>query len=257
MTLWKSIDLTSLFNGESSWAVTTLKILEAVDRDSARSGCELQETTLLLRVPRSNDLPEVLNNFVLLLVTAVVRVFLPVVNVDVSDTANKQLELALVKDIDEIGRNQFVETCYESIKLFFDPFGNLPLGDKPGRSQHAIVKGLNDGHSLNIFSLVLVRNRDVTSTWFQINRFGLSKLLVFDRERLVEDVGDVVLQSPRQILVILFVDTLHISDVDFLSQHHLVKRANKERVQETAMENGEADHTANKLEVVEMFWVDA
>ena len=40
-------------------------------------------------------------------------------------------------------------------------------------------------------------------------------------------------------------------------QHHLIKRSNKERIQESAVEDRKTNHTADELEVVEMLWVDA
>lgn len=134
MTLWQSVDLTCLFDGKSSWTITTLEIFETIDRDSACSSCKLQETTLLFCIPRSNHFPEVLNDFVLLLVATVIGVFLPVVYVDISNTANEKLEFTLVKHVDKISRNQFVETSDEGIELFLDSLHDFPFSHKPMKS---------------------------------------------------------------------------------------------------------------------------
>ena len=128
MTLWQSVDLTSLLDCESSRPITTLQILEAVDWNTTGAGSELKQSTLLFGVPRADDLPELLNDFVLLLVASVVCVLLPVVNINVSDATNEKLKLALVKHIDKVGRNEFIETRDESVELFFDTLDDLPLG---------------------------------------------------------------------------------------------------------------------------------
>jgi hypothetical protein len=55
----------------------------------------------------------------------------------------------------------------------------------------------------------------------------------------------------------IFVNSLHVLKCDFLSEHHLIKCANKERIQESAMENCQSDNSSNELEVVQMFGIDA
>lgn len=90
MTLGQRIGLTRLLNGESSRAITALQILEAIDRNSAGSGCELQEPTLLLGIPSADDLPKVLNDFILLFIASIIGMFLPVIDINISDTTNEQ-----------------------------------------------------------------------------------------------------------------------------------------------------------------------
>lgn len=51
--------------------------------------------------------------------------------------------------------------------------------------------------------------------------------------------------------------TLHVLQRHLLSQHHLVESANEEGVQKAAVENGEADNSTNKLEIVQMLGVNA
>jgi hypothetical protein len=131
MRLWQLIRLTRLLNRESSRSITSLEILEAVDRDTRSTGSELQQTRLLLRVPAADTLPEVLDDFVVFSVAAVIRVFLPVLDIDIGNTTNEEFEFALVKDIYEIGRDELVETGNEGLELLLNALLNPPLGDKP------------------------------------------------------------------------------------------------------------------------------
>lgn len=66
-------------------------------------------------------------------VSAVVGVLLPVVNVDVGDTADEELELALVENVDEVGGDQLVEALDERVELLLDALLDAPLGDQPGK----------------------------------------------------------------------------------------------------------------------------
>ena len=131
MRFGQLIRLSSLFNGKSSRSITTLQILETIDRNSRSSRSELQETRFLLGIPATNTFPEILNHFIVFSVAAVISVFLPVVDVNVSDTTNKEFEFALVKDIDEVGRDEFVEASDKGLELLFDSFLNPPLSDEP------------------------------------------------------------------------------------------------------------------------------
>lgn len=131
MTLWQSIDFTGLFDGESSRAITALQILEAVDRNSAGTGCKLQQSTLLFGVPGANDFPEVLNHIILLLVATIIGMLFPVVNVDIGNTADEEFKFTFIKHVDEVSRNELVEAGDERVELFFNSLDNLPFGDKP------------------------------------------------------------------------------------------------------------------------------
>jgi hypothetical protein len=55
----------------------------------------------------------------------------------------------------------------------------------------------------------------------------------------------------------VFVNSLHVLKCDLLSEHHLIECTNEERIQESSMENRQSDNSANELEVVQMFGVDA
>src|SRR4051794_35068568 len=95
------------------------------------------------------------------------------------------------------------------------------------------------------------------STRLQFHGLRLAKLLVVNGEGLIQNVCYVIFQSPRQIFVVLFVNAFHVLNGDLLPQHHLVEGTNKEGIQESAMEDGQSNNSANELEVVEMFRVDA
>lgn len=55
----------------------------------------------------------------------------------------------------------------------------------------------------------------------------------------------------------ILVDTFHILNGNLFSEHHFVKCANEERVQETAMEDCKSDNSSNEFEVIQMFRVDS
>lgn len=153
MTLWQSINLAGFLDSESSWTITALQILEAVDGDTTCSCGELKETTLLFSIPRSDDFPEVLNNFVLFLVAAVVGMFLPVIDINISDTTNQEFELALIENVDKISWDQFVETGDEGIELLFDSLLDLPFGNESGPrsvfARKSIAEGILTRHILS------------------------------------------------------------------------------------------------------------
>ena len=133
-----------------------------------------------------------------------------------------------------------METRHERIELLFDTFLDTPLRDE-----------------LDVFPLVLVRNLDVLTTGLELDRDFLAETLVLDREGAVDDVGDVVVHRPAESTMELGIHTLHIKQVDLLLQDHLVECANEEGVQESPMEDSQADHTSNKLEVAQMLRIDS
>lgn len=122
--------------------------------------------------------------------------------------------------------------------------------------------------------LVLVGDYDILSTGHKINRFALAKLLIVYGECQVDDALNIIvpetcqsprikitgvcnLQHPRQIAMELFIYTLHILHQNLLPQHHFVESADEERIQEAAVENRQADDTADEFEIVQMLGVDA
>lgn len=128
--LGEGVGVARFLDREASGSVGSLKVFESVDGDTGSTCGELEETGLLFRVPGADNLPEVLDDFVLLLVAAVVGVLLPVVNVDVGDTADEKLEFSLVEDVHQIRRDQLIEAGHECVKLLLDPLDDLPLRDQ-------------------------------------------------------------------------------------------------------------------------------
>lgn len=130
MTLWKSVDFASLLDRESSRPITSLKIFEAVDRDPAGTGGKLEKSALLLGIPRSDNFPEILDNLVLFLIAAIIRMLLPILDVDICNAAYEELKLTFVEDVNEISGYQLIEAGDEGIELLFNAFLNLPFRDK-------------------------------------------------------------------------------------------------------------------------------
>lgn len=85
------------------------------------------------RIPYVTYLPEVLNHGILFVVASVIGVLHPVVNVDFRDTTNEQFKLPLVKDVDEIGRDELVEALDEGVELLLDTLLNAPLCYESGK----------------------------------------------------------------------------------------------------------------------------
>lgn len=127
MTLRQGIHTPALLDREPPRAITALQILEPVHRDAACARGELQQSALLLRIPRLDHVPEIAYHGVGLRVAPVVGVFLPVVDVDVRDAADEKLELALVEDVDEVRGYELVETGDEGVELLRDAFLDAPF----------------------------------------------------------------------------------------------------------------------------------
>jgi hypothetical protein len=96
---------------------------------------------------------------------------------------------------------------------------------------------------LNVLLLIFIRDLDVSAIRLEVNQDRLAEFFIFVRE---------IHPHPEIIIHII-----HISGQDLLSQNHLVDRATKEGVEEETLENGEADHAPNELEVVKMLRVNA
>jgi len=73
------------------------------------------------------DLPEILDDGILLVVTTIIGVLDPIININLADTTNEQLELSLIEDIDEIGRDELVEALNKSLELLVDTLLNAPF----------------------------------------------------------------------------------------------------------------------------------
>ena len=77
--------------------------------------------------------PEVLYRRRRLFVASVVGMFLPIRDINVRNTTNQKLQFAFIKNIDQVRRNQLIEACRKSVKLFLDPFLDPPFCYEPRR----------------------------------------------------------------------------------------------------------------------------
>ena len=175
------VGIAGLLHGKPSRSVGTLQVLEAVNGDTGGTGCKLEQPGPLVALPLGNALPEPLDDLVGLLVAPVIGVSLPVIDVNVGETTDEQLELPLVEDLDQILRNELVETVHKGLELLLDGLGNDPLGLQ-----------------LDELLLVVVGDVNVASVRFQVDDFFLAEVVDLNGESLKDDVGDVVGQHPAQ-----------------------------------------------------------
>lgn len=129
MTLRQLPRLPRLLNRKPSRPIRALQVLKSIHRNPTRTRSKLQQSTLLLRIPTADTLPKVLDNFIILSVSTVIGVLLPIFNINIGDSANEKFEFALVKDIDEVGGDEFVKASDEGVELFGDSFLDAPFGD--------------------------------------------------------------------------------------------------------------------------------
>jgi hypothetical protein len=108
----------------------------AVDATSVRrpsSECTVSVSVHSDLVLWVSHLPEVNNDLVILSVTAVIGMFLPVIDVDVSNTTDQEFEFSLIENVDQVCWNQLVEAGNECVELLLDSFLDAPFGDETER----------------------------------------------------------------------------------------------------------------------------
>jgi hypothetical protein len=127
-------------------------------------------------------LPEVLYHGIAFGVTAVVGVLLPVVDVDICDTANEQLKLTLIEDVDQVGRDELVEALHKGIELLINTLLNAPFSDEPRNEVSDSVMKTSKGccDLLNVFLLVLVGHLNIPATLLKVHNDLLTESLVID-----------------------------------------------------------------------------
>ena len=76
------------------------------------------------------DGPEIPDDLVLFCIPSVICVLLPVLNVNVCDSADEKFQLPLIKHVDEIRWYQLIEASHKSIELCLDSLLYSPFGDK-------------------------------------------------------------------------------------------------------------------------------
>lgn len=193
MRLGQCTRIARLFNRKPSGAIRALKILETIDRNTRGTGGELKETRLLLCIPGADDLPEVLDNIILFLVATVVRVLLPVFHINIGNTTNKQLQFAFIKHVNQVSRDEFVETRHERIKLLFNTLLDFPFGNQPEVVRNNSSKSIKAQHLLNILGLVLIGDGKVPTTGHQINSPTFSKFLIINGKVRFNNAFDIII----------------------------------------------------------------
>ena len=110
-------------------AIHALELLEAVERNLARTCDELKQLGALFFVEALDCTPEPLNLRRSALLVVVLGGVLPVVDINVRQTRDEQLEFLLVEDRDELRRDNVVEAAQESVELSFDRLDEAVLDD--------------------------------------------------------------------------------------------------------------------------------
>lgn len=103
---------------EAAEAVHALELLEAVERNLAGTGHELQQLGLLFLVEGADRSPKPLDLRRCGRVVVVFGVVLPVVNIDLRETRDEQFELLLVEDRDEFRGDDVMEACVSVSYLY-------------------------------------------------------------------------------------------------------------------------------------------
>jgi hypothetical protein len=148
----------------------------------------------LLSVPAADALPKVLDDFVVFSVAAVIRVFLPVLHVNISNTTNEEFEFALVEDVYEIGRDELVETSNKGLELLLDALLDPPLSDEPATVSKPVTS-CNTSNLLDIFVLVLVRDLHLLTSRLQLDADSLAKSLIIRGKCQLKGVSDVIVPA--------------------------------------------------------------
>lgn len=143
------------------------------------------------------------------LLSSIVGMLLPVVDINFRHTTNEQLQLSLVKHVDELLGDKLVESRHESVELFRDSSGDSVLGNEAKRLALPHPEMIN-GHSLDVILLVVLSDLDISSSILQVDGDEFTKMLFRDGKCVLDDIGDIVFQHPRQTSVKTGVDTFQV-----------------------------------------------
>ena len=111
---------------------------------------------------------------------------------------------------------------------------------------------------MNIFLTrftVLETYRDSFPVLLQLVGLHDAKGVVLDRERVVHDASDVVVEDPPEGRVQLGIDALDIVQVNGLVEEHLVERRREAAVDVVAVEDGNGNDAANEIKVAQVIFV--
>eukprot|EP01139_Manchomonas_bermudensis_P024103 Amastigsp_a842032_75.p2 type:complete len:235 gc:universal Amastigsp_a842032_75:208-912(+) len=221
-----------VIDAEQLLLVRAVELLEPSERHFGRACGELKKTRALLRRHLADDGPEPLDDSVLGRVRrTVLCVALPVVDIDVVDAADEKLELFLVKDPEELERNDVVEPVEEHAHPVLDDVDEAELDNKA-----------------HVFLLVRVGDVNGLAAGLELDAAARVKLCDVVDELLEEHAVDIVCQHPSERVRKLRVNDLHVRDVRLLAQHHFVEVANKERVHKLLIEHSNSNEAADAAE---------
>ena len=111
---------------------------------------------------------------------------------------------------------------------------------------------------MNIFLTlvtVLEAYRDSFPVLLQLVGLHDAKGVVLDRERVVHDASDVVVEDPPEGRVQLGIDTLDIVQIDGLVEEHLVEWRGEAAVDVVTVEDGNANDAADKVKIAQMVFI--
>lgn len=78
----------------------------------------------------------------------------PVFHINVCDASNKQFQFTLIKNIDKVWRDEFIEAGNECVELFFHSFLDSPFGDKPVITQPRLKEGNDVSAAYSMYSFL-------------------------------------------------------------------------------------------------------
>lgn len=109
--------------------------------------------------------------------------------------------------------------------------------------------------ALSYIFLVWETYRDSFPVLLQLVGLHDAKGVVLDRERVVHDAGDVVVEDPSEGRVQLGIDALDVVQVNGLVEEHLVERGREAAVDVMAVEDGNGNDAANEIKVAQVIFV--
>lgn len=115
--------------------------------------------------PPRDYLPEPLHNIITLGIPSIIGMLFPIVYIHLCNTTDKQLQFPLIKDINQILRDKFIESLREAIKLFLNAFLDTPVC-----------------HEINVFLFIFVGDRDILPVFFEIDGDDFAESIVFGGE---------------------------------------------------------------------------
>lgn len=86
--------------------------------------------SLLMAGCEGDYLPKPLYHVVTFSVSSIIGMFFPIVYVHFCNATDEKFQFTFVKDVDQILRNEFVESLRKVLELFFNAFLDTPIRNK-------------------------------------------------------------------------------------------------------------------------------